>query len=40
MYKNNDKVPVALTMLDQWDFRHSEKLEMRMKRLAARAKAI
>jgi hypothetical protein len=40
MYKNNDKVPVALTMLDQWDFRHSEKLEMRMNRLPARAKAI
>jgi hypothetical protein len=40
MYKNNDKVPVALTMQDQWDFRHSEKLEMRMNRLAARSKVI
>ena len=40
IYKHNDKVPVALTMLDQWDFEHSEKLEMRMNRLAVRAKAI
>jgi hypothetical protein len=39
-YKHNDKVPVTLTMLDQWDFEHSEKLEMRMNRLAIRAKAI
>ena len=39
-YKHNDKVPVTLTMLDQWDFEHSEKLEMRMNRLAVRTKAI
>jgi len=38
MYKNNDRVSVALTVLDQWDFKHSEKLEMRMNRLAARVK--
>lgn len=39
-YKRNDKVPVALTLLDQWDFAYSEKLEMRMNRVAVRAKAI
>lgn len=40
IYKHNDKVLVALALLDQWDFAHSEKLEVRMNRLAARAKAI
>ena len=37
-YKNYDKVPVGFTILDQWDFRHPGKLQMRMNRLPARAK--
>ena len=40
IYKHNAKVSVALTLVDQWDCTHSEKLEMWINRLAVRAKAI
>jgi len=40
IYKHNAKVSVALTLVDQWDCAHSEKLEMWINRLAVRAKAI
>jgi hypothetical protein len=39
-YKNYDRVPVAFTIVDQWDWRHPGKLQMRMNRLPARAKEI
>ena len=37
-YKNYDKVPVGFTILDQLDFRHPAKFQMRMNRLPARVK--
>jgi hypothetical protein len=37
-YKEYEKVPVAFTLVDQWDCRHSGKLQMRMNRRPARAK--
>ena len=39
-YKNYDKVPVAFTILDQWDFRHPGNLQMRMNRLPTRVAAL
>jgi hypothetical protein len=39
-YKNYDKVPVTFSLVDQWDRKHSEKLQMRMSRYPARAKEI
>jgi hypothetical protein len=40
IYKHNAKVSAVLTLVDQWDCTHSERLEMRINRLAVRAKAI
>lgn len=40
LYKNYDKVPVTFSLVDQWDWKHSEKLQMRMSRYPARAKEI
>ena len=37
-YKNYDKVPVTFSVEDQWDCKHSGKLQMRMNRRPARAK--
>jgi hypothetical protein len=39
-YKEYDKVPAAFTLVDQWDCRHSGKLQMRMNRRPARAKEV
>jgi hypothetical protein len=39
-YKNFEEVPVTFSLIDQWDGKHSEKLQMRMNRRPARAKEI
>jgi hypothetical protein len=39
-YKNYDRISVTFTVLDQWDFRHPGKLQMRMNRLPTRAAAL
>ena len=39
-YKNCDKIPVTFTILDQWDCRHPENLQMRMNRLPTRTAAL
>ena len=36
-YKNYDKVPVTFSLVDQWDRKHSGKLQMYMSRYPARA---
>ena len=38
IYKNYDRVPVAFTIVDQWDWRHGGELQMQMIRRPARAK--
>jgi hypothetical protein len=39
-YKNGDKIPIALTLVDQWDNPHTADLEVPIHRLSRRPKAI
>jgi hypothetical protein len=39
-YRNNDKIPITFTLVDQWGCEHSARLHLSMTRFSARATAV